>query len=94
MEQSIVRYLKTQIDRNDLEYIQTVWQEYKEYENYDDIAWDVVFKDVYIHACLKGKKEIVEWLDELYKEFDPIIQIALRQMFPYARMLMRKSQKL
>lgn len=94
MEQTIVRDLKSHINMNDLEYIQTVWQEYKEYENYNDVAWDVVFKDIYLHACLKGKKDIVEWLDELYKEFNPIIQIALRQMFPYARTLMRKSQKL
>lgn len=92
MERSIVRELKLYIDQNKLDCLQEKWIEYQETENYEQIAWDVVFKDIYLHACLKGQHDIVVWLDDLYKEFNPMTQIALRQMFPYARHLLKKHK--
>ena len=92
MERSIVQELKPIINQNKLAYLQEKWLEYQEAENCNNIAWDVVYKDIYLHACLKGQHDIVVWLDELYKEFNPITQIALRQMFPYARHLLQKHK--
>jgi hypothetical protein len=43
---------------------------------------------MYIHASLKKQVAILKWMDELYKEFDPIQQIAMRQMFSYSRYLL------
>jgi hypothetical protein len=54
------------------------------------IAWDVVYKDVYLHACLKKQQPIVDWLLEVYETFDDITKIALRQLFPYGKYLLNK----
>jgi len=54
------------------------------------ISWDVVYKDVYLHACLKKKPLIVNWLLEVYETMDPITKIALKQLFPYGRYLLNK----
>ena len=56
-----------------------------------DYDWPYVFHRVYLHACLKKKKEIAEWLQTaLYPFMDPIQQIALRQIFVYGRHLLSK----
>jgi hypothetical protein len=55
-----------------------------------DLPWDVVYKDVYLHACLKKKPLIVNWLLEVYETMDPITKIALKQLFPYGRYLLNK----
>ena len=61
------------------------------YENQSlDLPWDVVYKDVYLHACLKKKPLIVNWLLEVYETMDPITKIALKQLFPYGRYLLNK----
>jgi len=61
------------------------------YENqFLDLPWDVVYKDVYLHACLKKKPLIVNWLLEVYESMDPITKIALKQLFPYGRYLLNK----
>ena len=44
----------------------------------------------YGQRYLKKQKEICIWLDTLFPTFDPITQIALRQLFPYARYLLTK----
>ena len=61
------------------------------YENQSlDLPWDVVYKDVYLHACLKKKPLIVNWLLEVYESLDPITKITLKQLFPYGRYLLNK----
>lgn len=57
----------------------------------DMVDW--AFQKLYLHACLKGRKEIAEWLEQaVFPTMDPIVQIALRQGFSYGRYLLRKSQ--
>ena len=48
------------------------------------------YQKVYIHACLKKRRDIAEWLQSLFPQFDPITQIAYRQMFSYGRYLLAK----
>jgi hypothetical protein len=54
------------------------------------MAWDAIFKDVYLHACLKKRQAIVDWLLTVYEQMDEISKIALRQVFPYGRHLLKK----
>lgn len=90
MERTCTIECKEYIDRQNLEGLKELWAIYKEADNAGRVSWDVVFKDVYIHACLKKRREFVTWLEEIYKEFDPISQIALKTVFPYGRHLLRK----
>ena len=55
-----------------------------------DYDWPYFFHKVYLHACLKKREAIADWLFTLYAKMDPIQQIALRQIFPYGRHLLRK----
>ena len=52
--------------------------------------WQYLYQKVYLHACLKKKVEIVDWLTSLFPSFDPVSQIAMRQMFPYGRHLLAR----
>jgi hypothetical protein len=83
----LISELKQMVANNDLEGLKA------EYESLTDCAppvpWDAVFKDVYLHACLKKRKEIVEWLLTVYEAMDEISKIALRQLFPYGRHLLK-----
>ena len=51
-----------------------------------------IFQKVYLHACLKKKKEIAEWLEkECFPLLSVIQQIAIRQCFPYGHVLLLKQ---
>jgi hypothetical protein len=73
------------IERGDLK----AFQEYV--EEVEMVDW--AFQKLYLHACLKGRREIAEWLEtSVFPTMDPIAQIALRQGFAYGRHLLRKAK--
>jgi len=65
---------------------------YEELCTADELPQDLpnFYQKVYIHACLKKRRDIAEWLQSLFPHFDPITQIAYRQMFSYGRYLLAK----
>ena len=91
IEDQLLSIIKPNIDKGNLE---GLCQLYNEYTNKTDfgreLAWDYIFQKMYIHASLKKQVAILKWMDELYKEFDPIQQIAMRQMFSYSRYLLSR----
>jgi hypothetical protein len=92
IEDQIVSELKLFINSGNLDNLKQQWKEYRDETEFDRvIAWDYIFQKIYIHAALKKQKLICDWLDIIYTEFDTIQQIALRQMFSYARHLLNKS---
>ena len=57
----------------------------------DDFDWPYLFQKVYLHACLKKRNDIAEWLHtSMYSKMDPIQQVALRQVFSYGKHLLTK----
>jgi hypothetical protein len=92
IEEQLVAEIKPYINKGNLDGLKEQWTEYRVETDFGrEIAWDFVFQKVYLHAALKKQKAICEWLDTVFTEFDPIQQIALRQMFAYARHLLNKS---
>jgi hypothetical protein len=83
---SFLKDCKTLIEKDNLEGLQEFYMEYSD----ENFPWEYVYQKLYLHACLKKKPRIVAWLDGLFSSFDPIQQIALRQMFSYGRYLMAK----
>ena len=83
--------IKKMIESDNLSGIQTVYNELLS-GDYGEIDWQVLFKDCYLHACLKKRAAIAEWFTSVYEDFDPISKIALRQVFPYGRYLLAKGQ--
>ena len=88
MEKQIVSDFKHIINTGDLYEFQELTNHYLESE--DTIAWDYVFQKVYLHAALKKRQDITDYMDTLYPRLGPIEQIHIRQMFSYARHLLRK----
>jgi hypothetical protein len=86
---ALIRELKELVTKNDLVGLQMFYGEMQQYE--DPMPWDVIFKDVYIHACLKKRHDIVGWLQTVYEGMDAMSKIALRQVFPYGRYLLAKG---
>jgi hypothetical protein len=89
IEEQLISQIKPFITIGNLDGLKDEWIEYQETDFGRNIAWDFVFQKIYLHAALKKQKHICEWLDTLYIEFDPIIKIALRQMFSYANYLLK-----
>lgn len=91
LEDHIVRTIKPFIEKGDLNSLQEIWVEYRDHTEFPrEVAWDYVFQKVYLHAALKKQAHMCAWMDEIFKGFDPIVQIAMRQMFAYARVLLKK----
>jgi len=91
IEEQLVVEIKPYINKGNLDGLKEQWLEYRTETDFGrEIAWDFVFQKIYLHAALKKQKAICEWLDTVFTEFDPIQQIALRQMFPYSRYLLNK----
>lgn len=90
IEDDLLAEIKPLITAGNLEALQILWEEYQETDFGRELAWDYLFQKIYLHAALKKKAEICQWLDSLYASFDSIHQIAMRQMFSYARYLLRK----
>lgn len=88
---SIIQDCKALINKNDLNALQEYYKELLESEFDVPPDWPNIFQALYIHACLKKRKEIVDWLVPLFDTFDPITKIAYRQMFFYGRFLLSKA---
>ena len=69
------------------EYVKTLLE--SEFDTAPD--WPTLFQKAYLHACLKKQKESAEWIASLFSLFDPIVQIAYRQVFFYGRYLLAKA---
>jgi len=86
MVEELIYTFKELINKNDIDafkaYVDQLLNEYT------DIPWDYIFEKVYIHACLKKRKDIADFLTEEYKKLDPIQQIAIRHVFSYGRYLL------
>jgi hypothetical protein len=88
IDDDIIRCCKDHINHNNV----TGLMEYYRSLEGQEHDWQRIFLKVYLHACLKKRKEIVEWLLQVYETFDPISKIALRQTFAYGRHLLNKPE--
>jgi hypothetical protein len=93
MDTEIIRDCKKFLNDGDFEslkeyYRSLLWR--TEYEKEPD--WPYIFHRIYIHACLKGRSDAAEWLaNAVYSNMDEIQRIALRQIFPYGRLLLSRA---
>ena len=92
IEEQLISEIKPFINKGNLEGLKELWSEYRVETEFDrEVAWDFIYQKIYLHAALKKQPAICQWLDTIFTEFNPIQQIALRQLFPYARHLLNKG---
>ena len=88
----IVKECKEYIEKGNIDGIKQYYSELIESELPSKVDWSFIFHKVYLHACLKGVEGISSWLEkEVYIRMDGIEQIALRQIFPYGKHLLRQA---
>ena len=93
MEKNILKQAKEFLTKQiaDIEGLQNFWQVI---EKTNSIDWAYIFQKLYIHACLHGHREVAVWLRETFeKSADPLTQIAYRQTYTYANILLEKKGK-
>ncbi len=84
---------KLLIERGDLQGLQHAFSDLQA-SDVGDVDWPWIFQKVYLHACLKGRKEIAEWLEKsVFPTIDPIAQIGIRQGFAYGRHLLATAER-
>lgn len=93
MDESLLCECKEYINANKFEEFKEFYKELTESEFEKEPDWANLYQKVYIHACLKKRKEIAEWLETLFTQFPPITQIAYRQVFFYGRFLLKKGSQ-
>jgi len=93
ISEQIVKECKEYIEKANIEGIKKYYTELINTEMPSKIDWSYIFHKVYLHSCLKGVEGISSWLEhEVYIKMDGIEQIALRQIFPYGRHLLRNKK--
>jgi hypothetical protein len=94
MDLEIIAEAKQHINDGNLEEIQKQVCELIDTDLPREPDWPFIFQKVYLHACLKGRRQIAEWLQTaMYPLMDPIQQIALRQVFSYGKYLLSRAKK-
>ncbi len=88
--EEIIKKFKSYIDVNDLSGAVLFYDGLLCFDAPEDLPWDYMYQKVYLHACLKKRRNFVEWLTGLFEALEPIQRIALRQMFAYGRYLLEK----
>jgi hypothetical protein len=56
--------------------------------------WAFILQKVYLHACLKGRRDAATWLQSVFNTLNPIAQIAYRQTFAYGKVLLSRAKGL
>jgi hypothetical protein len=86
----IIRDVKVIITNGKKDALISYYTELLETYDANTLDYPYLFRHIYVHACLKKKHDIVAWLKEMYEVMDPIMKIALRQIFAYGDYLLRR----
>lgn len=92
MNREFISNCKEFINHGDLEGLKEYYSGLQNMDYDYNPNWQYIYRQVYIHSCLKKKYDIADWLTEIFSSFDPVSQIALRQIFPYGRYLLSVGQ--
>lgn len=90
-DRGYVADMKHLIDQGNLLALQEYYRNLMEGEHDVLPAWDYIYQTVYLHACLKHKTEIVDWMKTLFPLLPTITQIAMRQVFAYGNYLQKRN---
>jgi len=93
IEDTLIFDIKNIINKGDLTALQTHYADLQNGYDWSERApdWPYVLQKVYLHACLKRRRDMATWLEGLFVSvMDPIQQIAYRHTLNYGRVLLRK----
>jgi hypothetical protein len=92
-EASIIHECKAAINADDFKELQGLYEDFMltDWSPAGPPDWAFVLQKVYIHACLKKRRDAAAWLEQLFlTRVDPINQIAYRHTLNYGHVLLRR----
>jgi hypothetical protein len=92
MDKALISNCKDFINNGNLDGLKLYYSELQNMEYDHTPNWQYIYSQLYIHSCLKKKKDIADWFTEIFPTFDLVSQIALRQIFPYGRHLLSSGK--
>jgi hypothetical protein len=83
----IVREIKYYINANKLQALQMLYDDlYEQHANKEyTYNFEYLWQSAYIHACLKKRSEIKDWLMTLYEQMNDIQKAALKPNLIYGK---------
>jgi len=88
MNTALIATCKEFINAGDLAGLKAYYSDLQTMEYEYNPNWQYIYRQLYIHSCLKKKQDIAAWFVEMFQSFDIVTQTALRQIFPYGRYLL------
>ena len=90
MEAELLRDIKEVVERGNLDTLQTFYDYLQKTHEDEDVDWPYILQKTYLHACLKKRRDMVDWLTSLCEQMDPIYRIAYRHTLNYGKVLINK----
>ena len=90
-QNEIIKNCKSYIKDNNLAALKLYYTNLHEL-NINVGTYQYIYQKVFLYTCIVGVEDVLMWLVELYKEFDEISKIALRQLFIYGKYLLKKNK--
>ena len=90
MEAELLRDIKEVVERGNLDTLQTFYDYLQKTHEDEDVDWPYILQKTYLHACLKKRRDMVDWLGSLFEQMDPINRIAYRHTLNYGKVLINK----
>jgi hypothetical protein len=91
MNEAVIKACKAYVNQGDLAGLMTYYGQVRDHDFGYNLNWEYIYHRIYLHACLKKKQDIADWLTSIFSSFDIVSQAGLRQIFPYGRYLLAKG---
>ena len=86
----IIREAKYHIENKQYDSLQNLYTDLmritsKEYRP----NFEYIFQKIYLYACIKGDKEVIEWMKKIYDTFGDVEKIALKPTLIYGKYIFK-----
>ena len=92
-QKEFIKSGKESIRYNSIKELNQMLEEINKPNEYE-INRTFLYKDLFLYACKHGTRDILIWFIELYYEFSVVEQVALRQLFFYAKYTAMKNRRI
>ncbi len=86
-QEEIISNFKHYIKNDMLDYFEDYFHEITSEEYHNKISYPYIFQKIYLFCCIQGKRNILEFLFQVYKTFALVDRIALRPTIIYGKYL-------
>lgn len=90
-QEEIISTFKHYIKNDMLDRFEEYFYEITSEEYHNKISYPYIFQKIYLFTCIQGKREVIEFLFQVYRTFALVDRIALRPTIIYGKYLYKKD---